>query len=123
MIFVTTYKSPDIDGIACCIGYSELLNKLGTKTSMVYFGDLSKEVKFVKKYTGYFPLTISPNKYPENSNISAKLGICYLNLDGKKGEALLLLEKARSHIVKSDKDYLEYGQSAPIDTWFYLAHA
>jgi outer membrane protein OmpA-like peptidoglycan-associated protein len=63
------------------------------------------------------------NKYPENSNISAKLGICYLNIDGKNAEALILLKKARSHIVKSDKDYLEYGQSAPIDTWFYLAHA
>lgn len=67
MIFVTTYKSPDIDGIACCIGYSEILGLLGTKTLPVYFGSLSKEVEFVKKYTDYFPLEPSPRKYPKNS--------------------------------------------------------
>ena len=32
--------------------------------------------------------------YPDNSNLAAKLGICYLNIDGKKAEALKLLVKA-----------------------------
>ncbi len=31
-------------------------------------------------------------EYPDNSNLAAKLGICYLNLDGKKTEAMKLLE-------------------------------
>jgi outer membrane protein OmpA-like peptidoglycan-associated protein len=62
-------------------------------------------------------------KYPDNLNISAKLGICYLNVDGKKNDALKLLEKASGNVVKSDNEYLEYGQKAPLDTWFYLAHA
>jgi outer membrane protein OmpA-like peptidoglycan-associated protein len=62
-------------------------------------------------------------KYPNNANLSAKLGICYLNLDGKKGEALQLLMKASKKIVKNDKDYLEYGEQAPLDTYLYLAVA
>jgi outer membrane protein OmpA-like peptidoglycan-associated protein len=62
-------------------------------------------------------------KWPENSNLAAKLGICYLNVDGKKGDALAMLEKAKSNVAKSDNEYLEYGQKAPLDTWFYLAHA
>jgi outer membrane protein OmpA-like peptidoglycan-associated protein len=60
---------------------------------------------------------------PGNLNISAKLGICYLNVDGKKNEAVKLLENACKNVVKSDAEYLEYGQKAPLDTWFYLAHA
>jgi len=60
---------------------------------------------------------------PANSNIEAKLGICYLNVDGKKNDALRLLEKASVNIVKSDNEYVEYGEKAPLDTWFYLAHA
>jgi len=63
------------------------------------------------------------NKYPENSNLNAKLGICYLNLDGKKTEALQLLTKASLNVVINDKEYLEYGELAPLDTYFYLAIA
>lgn len=65
--FIVSYHSPDIDGVACCVGYSELLEKLGTEVSATYFGDLSKEVEFVKKYTGFFPLTKHSGKYPEDS--------------------------------------------------------
>lgn len=61
--------------------------------------------------------------YPENSNLSAKLGICYLNIDGKKGEALRLLEKASANIVEKDNDYIEYGEKAPLDTYLYRAIA
>ena len=32
---------------------------------------------------------------PDNANIQAKLGICYLKLDGKKAEALNCLESLR----------------------------
>ena len=62
-------------------------------------------------------------KYPGNANLTAKLGICYLNLDGKKGEALNLLSKAVKNVVLQDKDYLEYGEKAPLDTYLYLAIA
>ena len=62
-------------------------------------------------------------KYPGNCNLAAKLGICYLNMDGKKADALSLLIKASENVVSSDNEYLEYGFKAPMDTWFYLAHA
>jgi outer membrane protein OmpA-like peptidoglycan-associated protein/tetratricopeptide (TPR) repeat protein len=61
--------------------------------------------------------------YPNNSNLAAKLGICYLNIDGKKQEALELLKKASANIVASDKEYVEYGEKAPLDTYMYLAEA
>jgi len=51
--------------------------------------------------------------YPDNSNFCAKLGICCLNLDGKKPEALRLLSIASQNVVKNDKEYLEYGEKAP----------
>lgn len=63
------------------------------------------------------------NAYPENSNLAAKLGICYLNIEGKKMDALLLLEKASKNVVNERKDYNEYGEQAPPDTYMYLALA
>jgi outer membrane protein OmpA-like peptidoglycan-associated protein/tetratricopeptide (TPR) repeat protein len=61
--------------------------------------------------------------YPENSNLRAKLGICYLNLDGKNPEALRLLSKAILNVVSNDNEYIEYGDKAPLDTYLYLAIA
>lgn len=61
--------------------------------------------------------------YPENSNIAAKLGICYLNLDGRKTDALNLLIKASANIAESDKEYTEFGEKAPLNTIQYLAVA
>ena len=63
------------------------------------------------------------SNYPDNSNLCAKLGICDLNLDGKGSDALKLLSKASSNIVTNDKEYLEYGDKAPLDTYLYLAIA
>ncbi len=61
--------------------------------------------------------------YPDNSNFAAKLGICCLNIDGRYREALTLLKYASSNIVKKDRDYIEYGEQAPLDTYLYLAIA
>jgi outer membrane protein OmpA-like peptidoglycan-associated protein/tetratricopeptide (TPR) repeat protein len=60
---------------------------------------------------------------PENCNIAAKLGICYLNMDGRKQDALKLLKSASANIVTNDKEYIEYGEKAPLDTYLYLAIA
>ncbi len=62
-------------------------------------------------------------KYPDNQNLQAKLGISYLNVDGRKMDALKLLINASRNVVSSDQEYIEYGRQAPLDTWFYLAHA
>lgn len=61
--------------------------------------------------------------YPSNHNISAKLGICYLNIDGKLSEALKLLKFASSNIVDKEVNYIEFGDKAPLDTYLYLAQA
>src|SRR5450759_1522750 len=61
------------------------------------------------------------NIYPDNSNLSAKLGICYLNIDGKKADALKLLAKASTNVVSYSKEYIEYGEKAPLDTYLYLS--
>jgi outer membrane protein OmpA-like peptidoglycan-associated protein len=63
------------------------------------------------------------NIYPENLNLSSKLGICYLNLDGRQADALRLLEKASVNVVSNDREYSEYGEKAPLDTYLYLAIA
>ena len=63
------------------------------------------------------------NIYPNNCNLAAKLGICYLNLDGKKAEAMQLLDIASSNVVTNDKEYNEYGEKAPLDTYMYHAIA
>jgi len=62
-------------------------------------------------------------EYPDNENFAAKLGICCLNIDGKRKEALELLKIASGNVVENEKDYLEYGDKSPLDTWLYLAIA
>ena len=61
--------------------------------------------------------------YPNNYNLSAKLGICYLNIPGKNSEALENLIFASANIVHNDNEYVEYGEKAPLDTYLYLAIA
>ena len=56
MIYITSYESPDIDGIACMIGYAELLAQKGVVAKAIYFGELGMEVAFVKNTTHYFPI-------------------------------------------------------------------
>jgi len=101
--------------------FSQVLSKNGfikafQQADIYYYYDQNYETA-AEKYESLFKI------YPENSNIAAKLGICYLNLDGKKPDALRLLTKASLNIVNNDKDYLEYGDKAPLDTYLYLAIA
>ncbi len=56
MIIVTTYDSPDIDGIACSIAYAALLTKQSKQAKAAYRGDLGLETEFVKQFTGAFPI-------------------------------------------------------------------
>lgn len=60
---------------------------------------------------------------PENCNLAAKLGICYLNMDGRKKESLELLKKASANIAGNEKEYLEHGEKSPPDTYMYLGIA
>jgi len=60
---------------------------------------------------------------PGNSNIQAKLGICYLKIDGKKAEALRLLKSASANVAGTQKEFQDTGEKAHPDTWLYLAEA
>jgi outer membrane protein OmpA-like peptidoglycan-associated protein len=60
---------------------------------------------------------------PGNSNLSGKLGICCLSIDGRKGEALKLLQTASKNVVNTDKEYTEFGEKASLDSYLYLAIA
>ena len=101
--------------------FSQVLSKKGLikavqEADIFYYYDQNYE-KAAERYESLL------NIYPENSNLSAKLGICYLNLDGKKTDALRLLTKASLNVVNNDMEYLEYGEKAPLDTYLYLAVA
>ena len=56
MIIVTTYDSPDIDGIACSIAYAALLTKQGKQAKAAYRGDVGLETEFVEQFTDAFPI-------------------------------------------------------------------
>jgi outer membrane protein OmpA-like peptidoglycan-associated protein len=62
-------------------------------------------------------------QFPENNNLATKLGMCYLNIDGKTGEALKLLSIGVKNVVKNDAEYTEIGDKSPLDTYLYLAVA
>jgi outer membrane protein OmpA-like peptidoglycan-associated protein len=105
----------------CLYSFSQTLSKRGfikavQEADIYYYYDQNYE-----KAAGLYESLLKT--YPENSNLTAKLGICYLNLDGKNSDALKLLSKAILNVVLNDKEYVEYGEKAPIDTYLYLAVA
>ncbi|TSC52289.1 MAG: manganese-dependent inorganic pyrophosphatase [Parcubacteria group bacterium LiPW_41] len=67
MIFVTSYDSPDLDGVACAIAYSELLNKEGKKAKAVYYGELGLEVEFVRQFTDSLSIEQYTGAFPPDS--------------------------------------------------------
>jgi len=66
MTIITSYKNPDLDGIACTIAYTELLNKKNIPAVAIYYGNLGLEVDFVKNYTNYFPIDKHTGGYDNN---------------------------------------------------------
>lgn len=46
-MIVTSYTNADLDGVACIVGYSELLEKKGKEAKPVVFGSPHKEAKYV----------------------------------------------------------------------------
>lgn len=60
---------------------------------------------------------------PKNSNLNYRIGICYLNLPGKKNKAIPFLESATTNISKNYKENSIKEQRAPIDAYFFLGSA
>jgi len=60
---------------------------------------------------------------PSNANVSFKIGVCYLNMPGKKAWAYPYLVAASQNISEKYKPNSTKEKHAPIDTWFYFGQA
>ena len=63
------------------------------------------------------------DKYPDNANLNYRLGLCYLNIQGKKDKAIPHFEKAINNLTYRYKEGDFREEEAPYDTYFYLAKA
>lgn len=61
--------------------------------------------------------------YEDNANINYRIGICYLNIPGKKQESIPFLEKAVSDITSRYKEGIFTESQAPYDAYLYLGNA
>jgi outer membrane protein OmpA-like peptidoglycan-associated protein len=61
--------------------------------------------------------------YKDNANINYKIGICYLNLLGKKEKSIEYLEKASLNASSKYREGSLYEKKAPIDVYLYLGNA
>jgi hypothetical protein len=62
-------------------------------------------------------------KLPDNSNLSYCIGVCYLNIPGKKNLSVSYLETASKNMSAKHKEGTLSQTTAPYDALFYLATA
>ena len=62
-------------------------------------------------------------KMPDNANIAYCIGVCYLNINGKKNLAVSYLEAASKNMSAMHKEGTLNEVTAPYDALFYLATA
>jgi len=60
---------------------------------------------------------------PDNTNIAYRIGLCYLNIEGKKNLAIEYLEKAAVNPASKYREGLLRQQQAPYDAIFFLGDA
>ena len=61
--------------------------------------------------------------FPNNQNIDYRIGICYLNIAGKKEKAIPYLERAVQNVSHRYNESSIKETQAPIDAYFYLGNA
>ncbi|MDX2414570.1 MAG: tetratricopeptide repeat protein, partial [Bacteroidales bacterium] len=61
--------------------------------------------------------------FPENDNYNYRLGICYLNIPGRKEQSLAYLQSAVQNINLKYKDGKYKETASSYDAWYYLAKA
>jgi outer membrane protein OmpA-like peptidoglycan-associated protein len=59
----------------------------------------------------------------DNANINYRIGICYLNIEGEKSQAIPYLEKAVKSLTKDYSEGSFKEQNAPADALLYLGNA
>lgn len=75
-------------------------------------------------YGSALPLYIEAYKLdPTNANTAFKIGVCYLNLPGKKQWAYSYLVAASGNISEKYKSASTKEKHAPVDTWYYLGQS
>ena len=62
-------------------------------------------------------------KYPDNYNLSHKIGLCYLNLNGEKGKAVKYLEDAAQYSAALYREGSLKQKTAPAIAWYDLGTA
>lgn len=60
---------------------------------------------------------------PSNANTSFKIGVCYLNIPGKKYLAYSYLASASGNISEKYRSGSTKEKHAPIDTWYYFGQS
>lgn len=63
------------------------------------------------------------SEYPENYNLSHKIGLCYLNIDGQKDRAIEYLEEAADNSVAIYREGTLKQKTASYIAWYDLATA
>lgn len=75
-------------------------------------------------YQGALPLYLEANKMdPSNANTNFKIGVCYMNIPGKKQMAYPYLIAASGNITENYKATSTKEKHAPVDTWYYLGQS
>lgn len=89
-----------------------------------YFSDaeffLSQEF-FVDALNDY--LQVYKRGYEENANINYRIGICYLNIPGRKQKSIKYFEKAKTSVSSRYRESSLKEKNAPIDVYLYLGNA
>ncbi len=60
---------------------------------------------------------------PDNAMIAYRIGLCYLNIEGKKNMAIEYLEKAAARVTAKFREGLLKQTEAPYEALFYLGEA
>lgn len=58
-----------------------------------------------------------------NANTAFKIGVCYLNISGKKHMAYSYLQAASANVTDKYKSGSSKEKRAPMDTWYYLGQS
>jgi hypothetical protein len=70
--------------------------------------------------SGYLDLF---EKMGDNANLAFRIGVCYLNISGKKNQSISYLEKAAKNISAKHKDGTLNQTAAPYDALYELGNA
>lgn len=63
------------------------------------------------------------DEFPDNANLAYRLGICYLNMEGRKKDAIGYLEQAVASVSGNYREGSLKQQSAPYDAYYYMGVA